>query len=100
MTITKISSQKTCYTYGHGPLKILVKCSSRILRVIDVGAEHHGRRHPHVFPAAPVMGRRPLTPGHPGVRVRNVCTKSAPKSYVMLFSYSMTSAELTRARLQ
>ena len=32
------------------------------------------------FPAAPVMGRNPLTSGHPGVRVGNVCGKSGPKS--------------------
>ena len=31
-------------------------------------------------PAGPVVGRNFLTPGHPGVRVRNVRGKSGPKS--------------------
>ena len=32
------------------------------------------------FSCGPVMGRNSLTPGHPGVRVRNVPRKSGPKS--------------------
>ena len=32
------------------------------------------------FLAAPVMGRNFLTPGHPGVRVRNIRRKFGPKS--------------------
>ena len=41
----------------------------------------HGRPHQKVrFPAAPVVGRNFLTPGHPGIRVRNVRGKSGPKS--------------------
>ena len=32
------------------------------------------------FPAAPVVGRDFLTPGHSGIRVRNVRRKSGPKS--------------------
>ena len=48
---------------------------------MDVRAENHGRPHQKVrFPAAPVVGRNFLTPGHPGVRVRNVREKSGPKS--------------------
>ena len=48
---------------------------------MDVRAENRGRPHPKVrFPAAPVVGRNFLTPGHPGVRVRNVRAKSGPKS--------------------
>ena len=51
------------------------------LRVMDVRAENRGRPHQKVrFPAAPVVGRNFLTPGHPGVRVRNVRGKSGPKS--------------------
>ena len=51
------------------------------LRVMDVRAENHGRPHQKVrFPAAPLVGRNFLTPGHPGVRVRNVRGKSGPKS--------------------
>ena len=54
---------------------------STTLRVMDVRAEHHGRPRQKVrFPAAPVVGRNFLTPGHPGVRVRNVRGKSGPKS--------------------
>ena len=54
---------------------------STTLRVMDVRAENRGRLHRKVrFPAAPVMGRNFLTPGHPGVRVRNVRGKSCPKS--------------------
>ena len=48
---------------------------------MDIRAENRGRPHQKVrFPAAPVVGRNFLTPGQPGVRVRNVRTKSGPKS--------------------
>ena len=48
---------------------------------MDVHAENRGRPHQKVrFPAAPVVGRNFLTPGHPGVRVRNVRGTSGPKS--------------------
>ena len=48
---------------------------------MDVRSENCGRPHQKVrFPAAPVVGRNLLTPGHPGVRVRNVRGKSGPKS--------------------
>ena len=48
---------------------------------MDVRAENRGRPHQKVrFPAAPVVGRNFLTPGHSGVRVRNVRRKSGPKS--------------------
>ena len=54
---------------------------STTLRVVDVRTENRGRPHQKVrFPAAPVVGRNFLTPGHPGVRVRNVREKSGPKS--------------------
>ena len=54
---------------------------STTLRVMDVRAEKRGRPHQKVrFPAAPVGRRNFLTPGHSGVRVRNVCGKSGPKS--------------------
>ena len=50
---------------------------------MDVRAENRGRPHQKVrFPAAPVVGRNFLTPGRPGVRVRNVCGKSGSKVYV------------------
>ena len=58
-----------------------VQSFSTTLRVMDVRAENRGRPRQKVcFPAAPVMGRNFLTPGHPGVRVRNVRGKSGPKS--------------------
>ena len=58
-----------------------VQSFSTTLRVMDVRAENRGRPHQKVrFPAAPVVGRNFSTPGHPGVRVRNVCGKSGPKS--------------------
>ena len=48
---------------------------------LDVRAENHGRPRQIVrFPVAPVVGRNFSTPGHPGVRVRNVRGKSGPKS--------------------
>ena len=54
---------------------------SRTLRVMDVRTKNRGRPHRKVrFPAAPVAGRNFLTPGHPGVRVRNVRRKFGPKS--------------------
>ena len=47
---------------------------------MDVRAENRGRLRQKVrFPAAPVVGRNFFTPGHPGVRVRNVRGKSGPK---------------------
>ena len=40
---------------------------------MDVRAENRGRPHQKMpVPAAPVLGRNLLTPGHPGARVRNV----------------------------
>ena len=58
-----------------------VQSCSTTLRVTDVRAENRGRPHQEVcFPAASVVGRNFLTPGHPGVRVRNVRGKSGPKS--------------------
>ena len=54
---------------------------STTLRVMDVRAENRGRPHQKVrFPAAPVVGRNFLTPGHSGVRVRNSRGESGPKS--------------------
>ena len=48
---------------------------------MDVRAKNRGRPHQKVrFPAAPVAGRNFLTPGHSGVRVRNVRRKSGPES--------------------
>ena len=54
---------------------------SRTLHVMDIRAESRGRPQQKMcFSAAPVMGRNFLTPGYPGVRVRNVCRKFGPKS--------------------
>ena len=51
-------------------LRVLALEQFSDLRVMDVRAENHGRPHQKVrFPAAPVVGRNFLTPGHPGVRV-------------------------------
>ena len=58
-----------------------VQSFSTTLRVTDVRAENRGRpQQKALFPAAPVVGRNFLTPGHPGVRVRNVRGKSGLKS--------------------
>ena len=55
---------------------------------MDVRADNRGRPHQKVlFPAAPVVGRNFLTPGHPGVRVRNVRRKSGPKSLCLCCSF-------------
>ena len=43
-------------------------------KIMDVRTEKR------IFPMAPVMGRNFLTPGHPGVRVKNVHTKFGPTS--------------------
>ena len=69
-----LSAKKSTQTF-------FVQSFSTTLRVMDVRAENRGRPHQKVrFPAAPVVGRNFLTPGHPGVRVRNVRGKSGPKS--------------------
>ena len=58
-----------------------IQSFSRTLRVMDVSVESRGRPHPKVhFSAVPVMKRNFLKQGHPGVRVRNICWKSRPKS--------------------
>ena len=60
---------------------LFVQSFSTTLWVMDVRAENRGHPHQKVrFPAAPMVGRNFLTPGHPGVRVRNVRRKSGPKS--------------------
>ena len=41
-----------------------------------------------IFPAAPVVGRNFLTPGHPGVRVGNVRGKSGPKNVCLCCCFS------------
>ena len=64
-----------------------VQSFSTTLRVMDVHAANRGR--PHQFPAALLVGRNFLTPGHPGVRVRNVCGKSGPKSLCLCFFSSL-----------
>ena len=68
---------------------------SRTLRVMDVRAENRGRPHQKVhFPAAPLVGRNFLTPGHPGVKVRNVRGKSGPKSLCLCrFSRRRTNVQ-------
>ena len=54
---------------------------------MDVRAENRGSPSQKVrFPAAPVVGRHFLTPGHLGVRVRNVRGKSGPKSLCLCCS--------------
>ena len=53
----------------------------KTLPVMDVRTKNRRRPHQKVrFSAAPVMGRKFLTQGRPGVRVRNVRGKSGPKS--------------------
>ena len=70
----KLGAKKSTQTF-------FVQSFSTTLRVMDVRAENRGRPHQNVrFPAAPVVGRNFLTPGHSGVRVRNVRRKSGPKS--------------------
>ena len=59
---------------------------------------NRGRLHQKLrFPAAPVVGRNFLTPGHSGVRVRNVRGKSGPKSLCLCCFSSLTLIPL-RAR--
>ena len=71
---TSLGAKKSSQTF-------FVQSFSATLQVMDVRAENHGRPHQKVrFPAAPVVGRKFLTLGHPGVRVRNVRGKSGPKS--------------------
>ena len=48
---------------------------------MEVRAENRGRPHQKVrFPATPLVGSNFVTPGHPGVRVRDARGKSGPKS--------------------
>ena len=69
------------FGWSLGAKKSTVQSFSATLRVMDVRAQNRGRPRQKVrFPAAPVAGRNFLTPGHPGVRVRNVPGKSGPKS--------------------
>ena len=68
-----------------------VQSFSRTLRVMDVRAENRGHPHRKVcFSAAPVMGRKFLTQGRPGVRVRNVRGKSGPESLCLCCFSSLT----------
>ena len=47
---------------------------------MDVRTKNRGRPHQKAcFPAAPVVGREMLTPGHPDERVRNVHREFGPK---------------------
>ena len=69
-----------------------VQSFSTTLRVMDVRAENRGRPHQKVrFPVAPVVGRNFLTPGHSGVRVKNVRGKSGPKSLCLCCFSSLKS---------
>ena len=62
---------------------------STTLRVMEVRAENHRRPHQIVrFPAALLVGRNWLTPGHPGVRVRNVRRKSGPRNVYVYVVFS------------
>ena len=66
-----------------------VQSFSTTLRVMDVRTENRGRPHQKLFfPAAPVVGRNFLSPGHPGVRVRNVRGKFGPKSLCLCGFFS------------
>ena len=72
-----------------------VQCFWRTLRVMDVRAENRGRPHQKLrFSAALVMGRKFLTPWHPGVGVRNVRRKSGPKS-LCLCCFSFPDQNIT-----
>ena len=67
--------QRKCFFY---------KVCSTTLRVMDVHTKNRGRPHQEMrFPAAPVVGRNFLAPGHPGARVRNVHGKSGPKGFCL-----------------
>ena len=84
---TSIGAKKSTQTF-------FVQSFSTTLRVMDVRAENRGRPHQKVrFSAAPVMGRNFLTPGHPGVRVRNVRGKSGPKSLCLCCFSSLKSRQ-------
>ena len=77
----------TVSTFAQGPkinANFSVQSFSRTLRVMDVRAETRGRPHQKVHvPAARVMGRNSLTPGHPSMRVRNVCRKLGQKRFCL-----------------
>ena len=70
---------------------------SRALRVMDVCTKNRGRPHRKVrFPPAPVVGRNFLTPGHQGIRVRNVRRNSDQKVYVyVVFSSLRNTVEFS-----
>ena len=74
----------------------VVQSFSTTLRVMDVRAKNNGRPHQKMrFPAAQVVGRNFLTPGHPGVRLRNVRGKSGPKR-LCLCCFSSLSCDPVR----
>ena len=83
--------QSSLYRGQKSRQTFFVQSFLRTLRVMDVRAENRGRPHQQMrFSAAPVMGRNFLTPGHPGVRVRNVRRKSGPKSLCLCCFSSLT----------
>ena len=83
--LLKLGARKSTQTFS-------VQSFSTTLRVMDVRTENRGRPHQKLrFPAAPVVGRNFLTPGHPGVRVRNVCGKFGPKSLCLCFRFGQLS---------
>ena len=68
---------------------LFVQNVSRTLWVMDVRAENRGCPQQKArFPVAPVMGRNFWTPGHQGVRVRNVRGKSGPKNVCLCCFFS------------
>ena len=84
--VPSVGNKKSTQTF-------FVQSFSRTLQVMDVRAENRGRPHQKVcFSAAPVMGRNSLTPGHPGVRVRNVHGNPSQKVYVYAVFSSLIQA--------
>ena len=71
---------------------------SGTIRVMDVRAEIVDVRFKNLFAVAPVMGRNVLTPGHPGVRVRNVPSKSGTQSLSLCCYSSLRFFELPLIR--
>ena len=65
-----------------------VQSFSRALRVMGVRAENRGRPHPKsALSCGPGDGRNFLNPGHPSVRVRNVCRKFRPQKFMFMLCF-------------
>ena len=76
-----------------------VQSCSRTLRVMDVRAENCGRLHQKVrFPAAPLMGRNFMTPGHPGRKGHECVRKIQTEKFMFVLFFFPEARKADRER--